>query len=105
MTLKKHNIKHAIIYNSKVEHLDKSIAQEIKERHYDVFKFSDDTTKHLPYQLLTTEYAWLLKDKKSTSDHIKFHKKWGNPQILFRKNKLADLFIKMGFGFFNKFLM
>ena len=59
----------------------------------------------LPKYVFLNEYKWLLQDVKGLSDHIKFHKKWGSPNLLYRKNKVADILIRFKLGLLNRFVL
>lgn len=106
MTLKKYNIKHALVRTSKVEHLEKEQRRKkIKgvDKLYEIFQSTSDVNLgNLPQYVYTDEYKWLLEDKKGLIDHLKFHKKWGSPNLLYRKNRVADILIQYNFGFFNR---
>lgn len=103
MTLKKYNIRHAVVYKSKVKHLD---PREMNIDKGDWYKIQQEkaaiSIKKLPKYLSETE---AFTDKKSLNDYLKFHKKWGSPNRLYRKNKIADMLIRCHLGFLNRFLM
>lgn len=106
MTLKKYDIKHALVNASKVEHLDKEKRRKkIKgvDKLYEILQSKVDVNlTNLPQYLYTDEYKWLLKDKKGLLDHIKFHNKWGTPNLLYKKNRVADILIQYNLGYFNR---
>jgi GT2 family glycosyltransferase len=109
MTLKKYNIKHAIVYTSKVEHLEREKRNEKSEDEGVAYRKLQENVNFdlikIPDYIYNRGYEFLLNDKKSLQDNIKFHKKWGNPNLLYRKNKIADLCIKLKIGFINKFIL
>ena len=109
MTLKKYNIKHAIVNSSKVEHLELEKRNEkITDRGLAYRKLQENVNFDLiklPDYIYHGGFEFLLDDKKALEDNIKFHKKWGNPNFLYRKNKIADLFIRLKIGFINKFIL
>jgi GT2 family glycosyltransferase len=106
LTLKKYNIMHAIVYTSHVKHLEKEIVKNHKKLYYEAFKkdYERELDK-LPKYLYTEEYKWLLQYKKGLIDHLNFHNKWGNPKFLHRKNKIADILIKLHLGYLNRFFL
>jgi len=105
MTLKKYNIKHALVNASKVEHLDKKESQKIKGDYSKIFKVEDGEVKKIPDYLLKSKDEWILSDDKGLSDYLKFHNKWGKPGILYKKSKITDFLIKIKFGFLNRFVL
>jgi GT2 family glycosyltransferase len=109
MTLKKYNIKHALVNTSKVEHLEREKRNEKKEDVGLEYKKLQSEINlsliDLPKYVFLDEYKWLFQDEKGLSDHIKFHKKWGLPNLLYKKNKVADILIRFKLGFFNRFVL
>jgi GT2 family glycosyltransferase len=109
MTLKKYNIKHALVNTSKVEHLEREKRRDMIKDVDELYKTLQSQTNididDLPKYVFLDEYKWLFHDKKGLSDHIKFHEKWGSPNLLYRKNKVADILIRFKLGFFNRFVL
>jgi GT2 family glycosyltransferase len=105
MTLKKYNIKHALVNTSKVEHLEREKRNEKKEDVGLGYKKLQSrvylSSIDLPKYVFLDENQRLFEDKKGLVDYIKFHEKWGSPKLLYRKNKLADVFIKLKMGSLN----
>jgi GT2 family glycosyltransferase len=102
MSLKCNNIKHALVFNSYVTHLAKKSSLGI-EKHLEHQK--DFIAKYkIPNYLLKGRYEWVLEDEKSLSGFLKFYNKWGSPNLLYRKNKIADILLKYKLGYFVKFL-
>ena len=102
MTLKYHNIKHALVYNSYVEHLEKK-PQIDNQNNYIEQEFVKNY--EIPKYLDRDKYKWFFKSEKSLSGIIKFHNKWGAPDFLYRKNKIADVFFRSNLGYFVKFFI
>ena len=101
MTLKKYNVMHAVVYKSKVKHLDDIVIDK-----GDWYK----TQQEIAAKAITELPDYVAEenvqtDQKSFQDRLKFHSKWGSPKKLYRKNKIADLFIKYRLGFLNRFVM
>ena len=108
LTLKSKNIKHAVVFNSYVEHLERKMEakETTKLTSYDLMiRKAELELSHIPNYIFTKEYEYLLLDKKGLSDNIKFHKKWGSPNLLYRKNKIADLLIRFHLGFLNQIFL
>jgi GT2 family glycosyltransferase len=109
MTLKKHNIKHTLVNTSKVEHLEREKRKDVIKDTEELYKTLQLQTNvsidDLPKYIFLDEYKWIFQDEKGLSDHIKFHKKWGSPNLLYRKNKVADILIRFKLGFFNRFVL
>jgi GT2 family glycosyltransferase len=102
MSLKCNNIKHALVFNSYVKHLEKKSSTAI-EKHLEQKK--DFIAKYkIPNYLLKGDYEWILGDEKSLSGFLKFYNKWGAPILVYRKNKIADILMKYKLGYFVKFL-
>lgn len=102
MTLKYHNIKHALVYNSYVEHLEKksTVIENTDNREQEFVK-----KYQIPEYLKKERYNWVFESEKYLSAIIKYHNKWGNPDFLYRKNKLADIFYANNLGYFVKFFI
>jgi GT2 family glycosyltransferase len=102
MSLKCNNIKHALVFNSYVTHLEKksstAIEKHLKQKKDFIAKYK------IPNYLSTGDYGWILEDEKSLSGFLKFYSKWGPPNLVYRKNKIADILIKYKLGYFVKFL-
>lgn len=99
MTLKSKNIKHAVVFNSKVEHLEKRSSKKETESQSFLDKYK------IPQYLYKKEYEWVLNDEKSLDGFLKYHNKWGTPDFLYKKNKLADILIKYNLGYFIRFFL
>ena len=104
MTLKYHNLKHAIVYGSHVEHLEKP--SDAKKKAYAV----DPKTFLHRYKIPTYVYKHhqseaVLGNEKSLRGFIAYHNKWGSPAWLWRKNRLADILIKNNLGFLVRFFL
>lgn len=86
MTLRKHNIKHALVLNSEVKHLGgmSSDRKDVSELERIKISFPD-----LPKYLFEPANNWILKDRKLIEGHLLFHNKWGSPRIISFKNKLS----------------
>ncbi|MGV8995183.1 MAG: glycosyltransferase family 2 protein [Flavobacterium sp.] len=101
MTLMMHNIKHAIVYNSYVEHLEKKSSGKILAESAN----NEFLSKYLiPKYLLSGHYQHVVSNEKSLAGFLKFYSKWGNPKWLYRKNKVAIILFKYNLGYFVKFM-
>jgi GT2 family glycosyltransferase len=109
MTLKKYNIKHALVNTSKVEHLEREKRNEKKEDVGLEYKKMQSEINlsliDLPKYAFKEEFKWLFEDKKALIDHVKFHKKWGSPKLLYIKNKVSDFLIKIKLGLLNRVVL
>ncbi len=103
MTLKYHNLKHALVYGSYVEHLEKkstfSRETNMRVRENMFQKYS------LPDYLMQEQYLYVFGSESNFEDFLKFHNKWGSPKVLYRKNKVADWFIQYRLGFLNRLFL
>lgn len=102
MTLKRRNIKHAIIHNSHVIHLEKKSTKK-PEFLNDEGAFLEQYK--IPDYLWREEYKWVLENEKNLSGFLKFHAKWGSPVLYYRKNKILDLLMRFKLGFLNRFVL
>lgn len=101
MSLKCNNIRHALVFNSYVMHLEKKPPSGIEKD----LEHKDFIAKYkIPDYLLKGDYEWILEDEKSLSGFLKFYNKWGSPSLVYRKNKIADILLKYKLGYFIKFL-
>lgn len=101
MTLKFHNIKHALVYNSYVEHLEKKAKPKTESILNEAF-----IKKHnVPDYLLQEQFHYLFYNENDFKDFMKFHNKWGSVKVLYRKNKIADLLLKYHLGYLNRFFL
>lgn len=101
MTLMLHNIKHAIIYNSHVEHLEKKssaiiLSKSADEEYLGKYK--------IPKYLHSGEYQHIIANEKGLDGFLKFYSKWGNPKWMYRKNKIAKVLFKYNLGYFVRFM-
>lgn len=103
MTLKRHNIKHARIYNSHVVHLEKKSTKMSERLLNDKKEFLKQYK--IPDYLWSKEYEWVLDNERNLSGFLKFHDKWGSPVLYYRKNKISDLLIRFKLGFLNRFIL
>lgn len=94
MTLKKYDIRHAVVFNSRVVHLENE--RDGKGEWYERQK------RQAQAELAHDN---LRDDPKGVKDQLKFHEKWGSPTKLYRKNKLADILIRYHLGFLNRIVM
>lgn len=96
MTLKCNNIKHALVYNSKVDHLEKKSLKNEEDLINEEQAFLQNYK--IPKYLFEDKYQWVLSNENNLSGFLKFHNKWGSPDLLYKKNKLADILIKYNLG-------
>jgi len=91
MTLRKHSVKHALVLNSEVHHLEGMSTNKKKEKEFDYRK---NGYINLPKYLFTEGYSWILRRQTLLDGHLTFHQKWGSPRSLSIKNKLSGLLSK-----------
>lgn len=101
MSLMMKNIKHAIVYNSYVEHLEKKSSANILTKNADTEFFNK---YKLPEYIFNGNYDWILQNEKGLDGFLKFYSKWGNPNWVYRKNKIAKLLLKYDLGYFVRFM-
>ncbi len=102
LTLRYHNIKHALVYGSQVIHLERRTEKRVPE-------VSDDPSfvskYHIPDYLKDPKYDWVFTREKYLSGIITYHAKWGNPDWLYRKIRLADLLLRFHLGWLTRFFI
>jgi len=98
MTLRKHNIKHALVLNAEVRHLGGVVTNNKRDEGQKVYtSVSDEEVENLPEYLKQPGRRWLLKNKKMLEGHLIFHEKWGSLRSIAIKNKLFNFL-----SFFNQ---
>lgn len=102
MTLKYNNVKHALVCNSHVNHLEKKPSTNF-EKQLEQKAFLKQYK--IPNYLWNDEYEWVLESERNLSGFLKFHNKWGKPLLYYRKNKISDMLIKFKLGFLNRFVL
>ena len=102
MTLKYNNVKHALVCNSHVNHLEKKPSTNF-EKQLEQKAFLKQYK--IPNYLWNDEYKWVLESERNLSGFLKFHNKWGKPLLYYRKNKISDMLIKFKLGFLNRFVL
>jgi len=93
LTLRKHNIKHAVVRRSNVIHLENMITKEFKKEKDAFFKVKVER-EDIPKELLKLN-SWILEDEKLLDGYIRFHKKWGSRRSLKVKNKIFEILTKL----------
>lgn len=103
MTLKYWNIKHALVYNAYVQHLEKKSTQIVKlnpDQKAGLLK-----KYQIPKYLLESQYDYLFTSESTLLDFLKFHNKWGSPKVLYRKNRIADFLMRYKLGYLNRLFL
>jgi glycosyltransferase involved in cell wall biosynthesis len=103
MTLKYYNLKHAIVYQSHVQHLEKKSTKAAEAN--PELKAALIKKHQVPRYLLEDRYNYIFNKESNLTDFLKFHNKWGSPKVLHRKNKIADLLLKYHLGFLNRLFL
>ncbi len=102
LTLRYHNIKHALVYGSHVIHLERMTEKRFLAAATDL---SFVSKYRIPDYLKDPKYEWVFTREKYLSGIIKYHDKWGNPDFLYRKIKLADLLLRYRLGWMTRFFI
>lgn len=101
MTLMVNNVKHAVVYTSYVEHLEKQSSGNILKSNPD----KNFMAKYkIPKYLLSENYRYIRENEKSLVGFLKFYSKWGDPKWVYRKNRIAKILLKYHLGYFVKFM-
>lgn len=101
MSLILHNIKHAVVYNSHVEHLEKKSSANILAKNAGEEYLSKYKT---PNYLFSGKYQHIIGNEKGLDGFLKFYSKWGDPKWVFRKNRIAEILFKFNLGYLAKFM-
>jgi glycosyltransferase involved in cell wall biosynthesis len=107
MTLKLNNVKHAVVFNSYVKHVEReerATETGLLSPYELMIKKAELELDIIPQYIYSKEYQHFLHDKKGLLDTIKYHEKWGEPTVLYRLNRIADLAIKFKLGYCNHFI-
>lgn len=99
MQLQKYNIRHALVTNAEVHHLEK--VSDGKNETIDYERLPKNTPKYLIEQ----NWTWVLKDVKMVEGIITFHNKWGRRQTIKIKLDIIKKINKMRLGFLNVFIL
>jgi GT2 family glycosyltransferase len=103
MTLRYHNIPHALVYSSYVEHLERKSVPKITNTSQQEKAFVKNYK--IPKYLKERKYDWVFDSEKYLSGILKYHNKWGSPDFLYRKNLIADFFTAHNLGYLNRFFL
>jgi GT2 family glycosyltransferase len=104
MTLRKYNIRHALVCKSIVLHLGGQVRKAIREKH----KNGEDyltLNKDIPNYVIAGNMFWILDDEKMIDGVIKFHKKWGGRKVIKIKLLLTEFLVKYKLGYFNRYIL
>lgn len=99
LTLLQYNIEHALVFSSKVEHLAKKSTQ----KSYSSKEYLAHYT--IPNYLYNCDYTYVLEDELSLSGFLKYQNKWGSPNLIYKKKKIALLLMKYKLGFLNRYFL
>lgn len=99
LTLMQYNTAHALVYASKVEHLAK---KSTKVNHTNKEYLAN---YNIPNYLYNCDYTYVLDDELSLNGFLKYQNKWGTPNWIYKKKKVALLLMKYKLGFLNRFFL
>ncbi len=102
LTLIQYNIQHALVVASKVEHLAK---RSTKVNNTNTINKDYLTNYTIPQYLYHCDYTYVLEDELSLNGFLKYQDKWGTPNWIYKKKKIALLLMKYKLGFLNRFFL
>lgn len=104
MSLRKYNITHALVCNSKVLHLGGKVTKMVIE---DKVKFEKPPAeiKNIPKYVTKGKMFWILNDVKMVDGVIKFHKKWGHRKTIKLKLLIIGYLLKYKLGYLNRYIL
>ena len=102
LTLLYYNIKHAVVPNSKVQHLHKIVTKESEKK--DIFFTQVAINKKIPKYLYRASYKWILENNRVLSDHLTYYNKWGKPDSIYRLVRFSKKLNNLGLNFIVKAL-
>lgn len=105
MMLRKHNIQHVSVTNSRVKHLEHGHRPELEKDITTLIEKLSYDISEIPEYVIRERRHWLLSNDKIVAGLLQFHQKWGGYRIIKAKMKLSAAFSKYGFGFLNTFVM
>lgn len=100
MQLRKFNVKHTLVTKSKVHHLESMSSKSLNKKE-SLLKIDE----RLPKYIIKENWFWVLENQKMIEGVIRFHDKWGSRKVLKVKVVLTDYMSKMGFGYFNRYIL
>ena len=99
LTLIQFNVPHALVYASKVEHLAKR-STKVKTGNTDYLAHYS-----IPKYLYNCDYTYVLEDELSLNGFLKYQSKWGSPNWIYKKKKVALFLMKYKLGIINRFFL
>lgn len=100
LSLREHNLKHALVFNSLVTHLEHmKISKKIVGKKDEIEK-----PKHIPSYLYWKRFSWILTNPKMLDGYMKLYNKWGDWRVLKFKKYLHNMLIRLGINCFGSFL-
>jgi GT2 family glycosyltransferase len=99
MQLQKYNIRHALITKAIVHHLGKDNG-DLKKR-----ILIANLPNRTPKYVIRENWTWVLNNPKMIEGLITFHDKWGSRRVIKMKLLIANFFLKLGLGYFNRFVI
>ena len=96
-----HNIRHALVTKSKVEHLHQVTTKAVINKK-DVFFEKVHQGIKIPRYLNHPNLKWILTDTRVLFDHLIYYKKWGKPGSLYRLISYSESLNAMHLNFVVK---
>ncbi len=100
MMLRKYNLKHALVTNAKVSHLE-SMSSKVPK----MLQANKKINPKVPKYIIRENWTWVLENDKMIEGLITFHDKWGSRGIIKMKLKASNVLSKLGLGYFNRFIL
>lgn len=100
LTLRKYNIKHAVVFKSKVNHIGGVSTVKVERKNY-LFELDKSGIKYPKYFKTRID---TIHNKIALDGHLKFWQKWGGMYSLAAKKYILQIFPFLQFRFFTKIL-
>ena len=101
MSLRRNNIKHALVRKSRVDHLAKKSSDNILKKGLEAEYLSKYS---IPKYLNVPQFEHVFETEKGLAGFLQFYGKWGTPKWVYRKNKVSNFLFNLRLGFLSKFL-
>ena len=89
LTLRQHNLKHALVFSSLVTHLEhKKISNQLKKP-----TLININARKLPSYLYWNRFRWVLSNQRMLEGYMKLYEKWGDWRMLKLKKMIHNLCI------------
>jgi GT2 family glycosyltransferase len=105
ITLVYNNIKHALILNSKVNHLHRITTNEVKKMNDSFFNMNATKLVAPKYLFKSEVFSWIINDERALFDHNLFFNKWGRINTFNKVLKFSIFFNNLKLNIISKIIL